>query len=208
MPQPHWRQGGAVNAIEKMDTVRDALRGLEEDWHGRPEQRHPHLSPGDIVPCVIGGGDWPVTVPASCSLTYHVAYLPAFADADGWGGDVEREILAWIDRAAAADPWLAEHPPTVAWAPEVPSSEVSPDEPVVTALLAASADVGKPSRIGGLDNWHDGATFTRFGRTPSVCFGPGDIALAHGIDEHGAVDELVRCAQALPVAAIRFRDET
>ena len=106
-----------------------------------------------------------------------------------------------------ADPWLAEHPPTVTWAPEVPSSEVSTDEPVVATLLAASADVGTPGRIGGLDNWHDGATFTRCGGTPSVCFGPGDIALAHTVDEHVAVGDLVRCAQALAVSAIRFCGE-
>jgi acetylornithine deacetylase len=208
MPQRHWREGGAVNAIDKADTVRDALRRLEEHWHGRPDQRHAHLSPGDIVVCLVAGGDWPVTVPASCSLTYHVAYLPAFADADGWGSLVEREILDWIERAAASDAWLAENPPTVVWAPEVPSSEVSTDEPIVETLLVASADVGRPGRIGGLDNWHDGATFTRFGGTPCVCFGPGDIALAHAIDEHVAVADVVACSQALAVAALRSCGES
>ncbi len=145
-----------------------------------------------------------MTVPASCSITYHVAYLPGFADADGWGSLVEREIVEAIDRAAEGDVWLAAHPPCVSWAPEVPSSEVSPDEPVVQTLLAATEDVGRPGRVGGLDNWHDGATFTRFGDTPSVCFGPGDIALAHTVDEHVPVADLVRSAQALAVAALRF----
>ncbi len=206
IPQRHWRAGGAVNAIDKADTVRDALRRLEADWHGRPDQRHAFLSPGDIVACTIAGGEWPVTVPASCSVTYHVAYLPAFADSDGWGSLVEREILDWIDRAAAADPWLSENPPSVVWAPEVPSSEVSLDEPVVETLRGASADVGRPGRIGGLDNWHDGATFTRFGGTPCVCFGPGDIAAAHTVDEHVPVADLVQCAQALAVVALRLCD--
>ena len=204
LPQPHWREGGAVNAIEKLDVVRDAMRRLEEDWKGRPDQRHPHLSPGDIVPCVISGGDWPVTVPASCSLTYHVAYLPAYADAEGWGSEVESEITDWVERACETDPWLAEHPPEITWAPEVPSSEVSPDEPVVKTLLSASSDLGRQGRVSGLENWHDGATFTRFAGTPSVCFGPGDVQVAHTIDEHVAVDELVTCAQALAVAALRF----
>jgi acetylornithine deacetylase len=204
LPQPHWRTGGAVNAIDKADVVRDAMRDLEDDWRGRPENRHPHLSPPDVVTCLIAGGDWPVTVPASCSLTYHVAYLPGSADADGWGSDIEREITERIAHAAGGDPWLAEHPPVISWAPEVPSSEVSPDEPVVRTLLAAAADVGRPGAVGGLDNWHDGATFTRFGRTPSVCFGPRDVRLAHTIDESVAVDDLVDCARALALAAIRF----
>lgn len=207
LPQPDWREGGAVNAIEKLDVVRDAMRRLEEDWKGRPEQRHPHLSPGDIVPCVITGGDWPVTVPASCSLTYHIAYLPAYADPDGWGSEVEREIADWIARACEADPWLVEHPPEITWAPQVPSSEVSPDEPVVQSLLAATSDLGRQGRVSGLENWHDGATFTRFGGTPSVCFGPGGVQVAHTIDEHVAVDDLVTCSQALAVTALRFCGE-
>jgi acetylornithine deacetylase len=204
LPQPDWRDGGAVNAIDKADVVRSALRDLDQEWKRRPEQHHPYLSPGDIVPCLIAGGDWPVTVPASCALTYHVAYLPQHADAEGWGTAVEREIADRVARAAEGDAWLAEHPPALTWAPEVPSSEVSPDEPIVRTLLAAGADVGRPGQVGGLDNWHDGATFTRFGETPSVCFGPGDVTLAHTVDEHVPVDELVRCAQALAVAAIRF----
>jgi acetylornithine deacetylase len=204
LPQPHWRQGGAVNAIEKADVVRDALRRLEADWKGRPDHHHELLAPGDIVPCVIQGGDWAVTVPAECRITYHVAYLPAHADGEGWGGNVEREIADWIRRAAETDPWLADHPPTITWAPEVPSSEVSPNEPVVETVLAATAAVGRPGRIGGLDNWHDGATFTRFGGTPSICFGPGGVGLAHTIDEYVPVADLVQCAQALAVAAMRF----
>ncbi|MBD0290684.1 MAG: ArgE/DapE family deacylase [Thermoleophilia bacterium] len=207
MPQSDWRAGGAVNAIEKADVVRAALRSLEEDWQRRDDQRHPYLSPGNLVPCLITGGEWPVTIPASCALTYHVAYLPAFADSEGWGSEVEREILAAIERAAAGDPWLVEHRPAVSWAPEVPSSEVSPGEPIIAILLEAGAAVGRPGRIGGLDNWHDGATFTRFGATPCVCFGPGDIAHAHTIDEHVPVDELVRCAQAIALAARRFCGE-
>ena len=107
-------------------------------------------------------------------------------------------------RADDTDPWLRDHQPAITWAPEVPSSEVSPEEPVVQAVLAATADIGRPGRIGGLDNWHDGATFTRFGETPSICFGPGNGDRAHTVDEHVPVEDLVQCAQALAVTAMRF----
>ena len=30
--QPHWREGGAVNAIEKAQVVLDAMRRLREEW--------------------------------------------------------------------------------------------------------------------------------------------------------------------------------
>ncbi|MDQ3858823.1 MAG: ArgE/DapE family deacylase [Actinomycetota bacterium] len=204
LPQPHWRAGGAVNAIDKATIVIDALRRLNDEWRGRPDQQHPYLSPGELVPTVISGGEWIVSYPSSCRITYHVEYLPSHADADGWGTAVEREIAGWIDRAARTDAWLAEHPPTIAWAPEVPAAEVSPDEPIVQTLLEAGAAVGRPGRPAGLENWHDGATFTRFGGTPCVCFGPGDLAAAHTIDESVAVPEVVACAQALALAAMRF----
>src|SRR5262245_42468389 len=107
MAQPHWRDGGAVNAIEKMGLVLGAVRSLRDEWRGRADKRHPHLSPGDIVPATIKGGEWIVTYPSSCSLQCELMYLPGNADAEGWGREVEREVEDWITRRTAADPWLA-----------------------------------------------------------------------------------------------------
>ena len=203
-PHPHWRAGGAVNAIEKATIVIEALRRLQDEWRGRPDQEHVYLSPGDIVPVVIAGGEWIVSYPASCRLTYHVGYLPAHADADGWGTLVEQEIIDWVLRAAGTDSWLRENPPTFEWAPEVPSAEVPPNHPIVETMHSAGVDIGRPGRIGGLDNWHDGATFTRFGGTPCICFGPSGLEVAHTIDEYALVADLVQCSQAVAVAAMRF----
>ncbi len=203
-PQPHWREGGAVNAIDKASVVSDAMRRLETDWRQRSNNRHPYLSPGDIVPTMVAGGEWMVSYPASCRLDYHIAYLPAQADASGWGGRVREEVVEWVMRATQADPWLAENPPTIDWAPEVPAAEVDPDEPIVSVMLAASAGAGRPRRMSGMDGWFDGATFT-LGGTPTIGFGPGiGSDVAHVVDEYIPVDDLVPAAQALAVAALRF----
>lgn len=203
MPQPHWQEGGAVNAIEKATVVSDALRRFEADWLQRGSQRHPYLSPGAVVLCLISGGEWVVSYPAACRLVYHVAYLPAHADVGGWGTALEEEMVAWITRAAQADPWLAEHPPTIEWAPQVPAAEVSPDLPIARIMLAASAAAGRPSRLGGSDGWHDGATFT-LGGTPSIAYFPSSGQPGHMVDEYTRVDDLVAGAQALALAALRF----
>ena len=202
--QPDWRQGGAVNAIEKAMLVVDALRLLQEEWRERPDHQHPHLSPGDLVPTLVSGGEWIVSYPASCRVAYHVAYLPAHADEGGWGSAVEAEIAECVRRAAEADPWLAENPPLIEWATDVPSTEVSDHEPVVQTILGTGVDIGRPRRISGMDSWHDGATFTRFGGTPCVCFGPRALGVAHTTDEYVVVDDLVECAQELAIAAVRF----
>lgn len=200
---PDWRGGGAVNAIEKAAYLLGALRGLHESWQRRPDHRHRHLSPGHVLPTVIRAGEWVVNVPASCLVTLHVAYLPAHSDEDGWGTRVEREVVECVERAARADPWLAEHPPLIRWSIDIPASEVSEDEPIVAIALAAGEDVGRPGRPAGLDSWHDGATWTRFGATPTVAFGPRRIEAAHTIDEHVPVEDLVACSQALALAAMR-----
>jgi acetylornithine deacetylase len=193
--------GGAVNAIEKTAYLIEAIRRLREEWALRP--RHPHLSPADCVPTMVAGGEWLVSYPAACTLDCHIEFLP---DAAGDGAvAVQREFEAWIARAAAADPWLREHPPQVRWLPgAVPPAQVSPAEPVVQTLVGVERDLGRSGRIGGLDNWHDGATLVVEAGIPAVCYGPGDIYLAHGADERVPIAELVACAQGIALAALRF----
>jgi acetylornithine deacetylase len=74
----------------------------------------------------------------------------------------------------------------------------------VRAALAAAHAVGVESALGGLDNWHDGATLTVEAGIPAICVGPGDIRLAHTARESVPIDELVACAQTLAVTAMRF----
>jgi acetylornithine deacetylase len=204
MAQPHWREGGAVNAIEKLPVLLEAVRTLRESWRQSPDQRHPHLAPGDIVPVLVKGGEWAVTYPASATLSCELMYLPGRADADGWGTRVEAEVTAWILDHCATDEWLAEHPPQITWSLDIPPYQVESGHPIVTALLEASALAGEPSRLSGLDSWFDAASFSRFGGTPCVGWGPRSIAWAHTVDEYVPVDDLVRCAQGLALAAIRY----
>jgi acetylornithine deacetylase len=195
--------GSAVNAIDKARLVMDALARLHADRRERPDHRHLHLSPGHVIPTRIVGGDWPVNIPDRCTLTYHVAYLPAHADAEGWGTVVQREVEEVVDAVAEADPWLALHPPRVRWLLDIPAAEVAPGEPIVDLALDAGGEVGRHGRRAGLDSWHDGATFTRNG-TPSIAIGPRSIDRAHTVDEFVPVDDLVACAQLYALTAMRF----
>jgi acetylornithine deacetylase len=208
--QPHWQEGGAVNAIEKAQVVLDAIKRLRDEWSKRSDLRHPRLSVPDILPTLISAGEWAVTYPAECRITIAVLCVPQQTDDEGWTFAVERDVDEWIAKAAAADPWLAENPPTVAWWPNrVMSLEISPDEAIVPIMSEASADIGRPGGLSGLDSWYDGATFTRLGGVPAIAYGPPGFApdgrsVAHTIDEYVPVDGLVSCAQGLAVAAMRF----
>ncbi len=208
--QPGWREGGAVNAIEKATVVIDAIRSLRAEWASRDGLDHPYLSRPALLPTMAAAGEWPVTYPAACDLTIAVMYLPRQADAAGWGADVRREVEDWIARESAKDDWLADHPPVVEWSPSgVMPLEIAESEPIVGVMQAATRDVGRPGTLGGLDSWYDGATLTHLAGIPSIGYGPpgfdaGGLSVAHTVDEHVPVDGLVSCAQGLAVAAMRF----
>jgi len=200
-PEP-WQQGGAVNAVEKAAIILNALPELRDRWS---RHRHPLLASPGVVPTRVSGGQWIVSYPASCQLDLHVQFLPAQAGEDGYGAALKAEIADWLDAVAATDPWLAAHPPQLSWlAGPVPPAEVSPDHPLVTSLRGAAIDLGQPGEIGGLDNWHDGATLIVEAGIPAVCYGPGPAGESHAVDEAVSIDDLVSCAQGIAVAALRF----
>jgi acetylornithine deacetylase len=208
--QPGWRDGGAVNAIEKASVVLDAIASLRSEWSQRDGLDHPYLSRPALLATMARSGEWPVTYPASCELTIAVMYVPAQADERGWGSNVRAEVEQWIARETARDDWLAEHPPVIEWWPNsVMPFEIDAGEPIVSTVLEATADVAHPGRLGGLDSWYDGATVTQLAGIPSIGFGPpgfnaDGVSVAHMVDEFVPVDGLVACAQGLAVTAMRF----
>jgi acetylornithine deacetylase len=203
MPQPGWREGGAVNAIEKLEPVLGAIRAMREDWRIREDGRHPLLAPPDIVPTLVRGGEWMVTYPDSCVLTCDAQYLPGRVDPSGYGKGVREEITARFQAAAAADPWLTEHPITMEFIAETAPAEVPGDHEIVRLALQTAAELGHEGKISALDSWHDAATYTRFG-TPTVSFGPGGFETAHRENERVPVQDLVDHACAVALIAMRF----
>jgi acetylornithine deacetylase len=202
-PPAHWSVGGPVNAIEKLQLVLEALQRLRHEWVLRPDCRHEVLAPGGIVPTAIAAGQWMVSYPAAATLECHVQYVPGQADADGYGSRVEREIEQRVLAACAADSWLSEHPPRVEWPGDVPPGWVAPEHSVAATTLAAMEALELPRTVAARTTFFDGPTFSRAG-IPTIAFGPGDILRAHAVDEFVPIDELVRAAQVLAVAAMRF----
>ena len=78
-----------------------------------------------------------------------------------------------------------------------------PEEPISATTLGTMAALGLGRTIASRTTWFDAATFSRAG-TPTIGFGPGAIAEAHAVDEFVPLDQLLRSAQVLAVAAMRF----
>ncbi len=202
---PHWRDGGPVNAIEKMGIVLEAVRALRDDWAVRDVNQHPYLRAPSILPTLISGGEWEVTYPSACRTVLAVQYLPGRVRGDEGGlPGVLEEVAAWVKAATDQDDWLAENPPEWEWDCDIVPAEVPDDHPIVSGTLQAAADIGRSGKIDGLDSWHDAAVFTRVAGTPTISFGPGDLRRAHAVDECVPVADLVDHAAAVALMLLRW----
>jgi acetylornithine deacetylase len=191
MNQPHWRDGGGVNAIQKAAAVLAGLERLSESWASRPDKRHPLLGTPSVNPTMVSGGSFISNVPERCDVALNTTYLPGDADENGYGSRPRSEIEQAVAGVAAADDWLAEHPPGWSWYTDYPPSEIDPDSPIVAVAKEAGRDLGLDVRPEGIDTTYDGALLTLFAETPSPALGPGDLTRAHAPDEWVGIDELV-----------------
>ncbi len=207
MTQPPWQEGGGVNAIQKAAYLLDALNRLSAEWAGREDKRHPLLGTPAVHPTGIRGGTFISNVPESCELDLNATYLRGNADERGYGSIPRGEIERAVAEAAAADDWLAAHPPTWSWYTDYPPSEIDPAAPIIDAVQAAGRDLGVDVRPEGIDTTYDGALLTLFADTPSPAFGPGDLARAHAPDEWIGIDELVLSARLYARAIVAWCGE-
>lgn len=197
----------AVNAIEKMHKILDAVLSLEREWG--IYKRHPLLPPGitTINPGVMlagsGGGADGVpnvttavaTIPDYCSLELDLKYLPNETPAR-----IREEFEAFIARIAANDRWLAEHPPEIEWGirgVSFPPAETAADHPLIETLSRQIAAVtSKPAKLSGFVAVSDIAWLAEAG-IPCTLFGPGQAQYAHAVDERIAIDDLEQGAEIL-----------
>jgi acetylornithine deacetylase len=202
---PHFSEGGAVNVIDKARHLLAGVDSMRADWRSRLGLRHRLLDPPDLLATrLVADSGWHVTIPDRAEISLSVLIVPQQADGRGWTSDVQQEVEAFLRRWCDADAWLAEHPPRFSWHTECNPSETPADAASVQALLAANAVLGLPQKLGGLGSWYDGATFALETGTPALMYGPRDINWAHTVGEHVPVDDLVKCAQGIAIAAWRL----
>ena len=204
MNQPPWHEGGGVNAIQKAAHLLGALERLSTAWLTRGDKQHPLLGVPTVQATGIRGGTFISNVPERCEVDLNATYLPANADHDGYGSVPRGEIERAVADAAAADGWLAAHPPTWSWYTDYPPSEIDPGTPIVAAVQEAARELGVDVVAEGIDTTYDGALLTLFAETPSPAFGPGDLGRAHAPDEWVGVDELELAARVYARAIVAW----
>jgi acetylornithine deacetylase len=149
---------------------------------------HPLLGHASLHAGTISGGSGISTYPERCEFSVERRTLPGEQSAA-----FEGEVRAAIERVQARHPELkAEIRPGLVQAP----NNVPLDAPIVAALVAAAESVKVHAPVEGLSCWTDAALFTAAG-IPAICFGPGDIALAHAAEEFVPVQEITKATDVL-----------
>jgi acetylornithine deacetylase len=178
-----WELG--VDAIALMGRVLGELDRFNEGELAR--RTHALLGRASMHASTIEGGVGMSTYPERCTLRVERRTLP------GEHPEQVRAEIADCCRRALGEPGAR-------WDSHMflsaPPSDVATDAPVVRALAAASRDAGVPPVIEGMSAWTDAALLNEAG-IPAVCFGPGDISLAHAAEEFVEMDEIERATDIL-----------
>jgi acetylornithine deacetylase len=175
-----------VDAITHAGLLLAELARLEQTREAGPT--HPLLGRGSLHASKIQGGVGMSTYPERCSLAIERRTIP--------GESVEKAAREITDACARVESTRPEFDARVTLSTAQLPSDVPVDAPVVRRLVGAVEREGILVSIEGLSAWTDAALLNEAG-IPTVCFGPGDIGLAHAAEEFVPVDDIERATRVL-----------
>ncbi len=153
-----------------------------------PRRTHPLLGRGSLHASRIEGGIGMSTYPDRCLLKLERRTIPGEQATDAMD---ELQHACDVVRARRAT-FAADVRLILTQGP----SDVPVDAPIVRSLSTALASSDEAVRIEGMSAWTDAALLNDAG-IPTVCFGPGDISLAHAAEEYIPLAEIDRATTVL-----------
>ena len=174
----------------------DAVRGAalvvaELDRYDARElihHRHPLLGHASLHASTIAGGVGWSTYPERCVLKIERRTLP--------GETAEHALTEVEDACAKVRALRPEFRVSARLVFAQGPSDVAVDAPIVTALRRAITDAREPVQVEGLSAWTDAALLNDAG-IPAICYGPGDIMLAHAAEEYVELGQIDRATTVL-----------
>jgi acetylornithine deacetylase len=182
-----------------VDAIRHAGLFLAEldryDATTLASRNHPLVGRPSVHASLISGGSGMSTYPDRCDLSIERRTIP---------GETAQQVMAeveeLIDRVRLARPsFTCDVKMLLAQSP----SDVAVASPIVRALSQSLTICAVPERIEGMSAWTDAALLNDAG-IPAICFGPGDIALAHAAEEFVDRREIEDATAVLTELAVRW----
>jgi len=184
-----------VDAIRHAGLLLADLDAFEEDVLAT--RTHPLLGHASLHASLVSGGIGMSTYPDRCLLALERRTVP---------GETTESVLAELrDAFARIASRRRSFDASLRLITAQGPSDVSPDAPVVRALASALAGEGLAPAIEGMSAWTDAAILNDAG-IPAICFGPGDIRLAHAAEEFVPIAEIEQATAVLTRMALAFND--
>jgi acetylornithine deacetylase len=189
-----------VSAIEVFGDVHAELREFEAERQKDADPRFGDAAyPYGLSIGRVAAGDWASSVPDR--LVAEGRYGVRLGEPVAAARAAFEERLAAI---CARHPWLAEHPVRVTWTGGAfASGELPTGHALLPAMRSAVADAG-----GGMPLERAiaaGSDLRQYAAAgiPTLHYGPGDLALAHGPHEQVPVAQVVTAARAFALLTLR-----
>lgn len=192
-----------VSAVEKFNHIFQAINELDRTRHLQYENKIFEFA-DNIAPISVGtvvAGDWLSTVPETVVAEGRFGVFPGETVAAA-----RAALGATLATVSGADPWLRKHHPTLEWIEgQFEPGQTSLHEPIVGSLSEAhTAVMGAAPKVQGVPYGSDLRLFTEHGGTPAILYGPGDVALAHTVEERVELGEVFACAKTLALLVVSW----
>ena len=169
-----------VNAIVAMGPILMELDQLAKRVRQRSEA---YTGKASLVISTISGGVALNVIPASCMISIDRRVLPTETEEQA-----TREIVEVVNGAVRVTSGARAQVRKVRF---VPPASIDSKEPIVAAAeQAASAILGRPVQAAGFSATCDMTYLVNNAGIPTVILGPGEIGVAHQVNEHIAVDQM------------------
>ena len=182
-----------------VDAIRHAGLLLAEldrvDAEELPRKQHHLLGRASLHASTIDGGLGLSTYPDRCTLRVERRTIPGESL-----DDVRTEVSKAVDRIRARRPEF-QMDTHVLFAQ--PPSDVSLDAPICQAMLSALTAHQLSTAPVGMSAWTDAALLNEAG-IPAICFGPGDMGLAHAAEEYIPIAEVEQATEVLRTLATEW----
>lgn len=186
-----WDVG--VDAIRHAGLLLAELDAFDADV--LPLRQHPLLGRPSLHASTIAGGIGLSTYPDRCQFTIERRTLP---------GETTAQVMSEMaDASARVRARRPEVSVDLGLIFEQPPSDVPVEAPIVLALDGALRACAEEVTVTGMSAWTDAAILNEAG-IPAICFGPGDISLAHAAEEYVRVDEIERATLVLATLAANW----
>jgi len=186
-----WDLG--VDAIRLAGLLLAELDILDRDT--LPARSHRLLGRPSVHASLIDGGTGVSTYPERCVLRIERRTIP--------GESTDEAVREVTDACARVRARRQEFNADVRLLFAQPPSDVAERAPVVVQLRETLSRHGLSTELHGMSAWTDAALLNDAG-IPAICFGPGDMGLAHAAEEYIEVDELERSVRVLTAFAERW----